>query len=119
MMTACNRGAQRADPDLQVSWPGTTGWDFQQLQRTKGHLNNINGGELAADAYVVNHYWNRISANIDSDYRNASTSQGGQGAHPEAHGGTAAFMAEMVARVKSQFPNAEVRHRRVRLRHRH
>lgn len=108
MMVACNRGAKRADPNMRVSTPGTPGWDRNQLARSKARYNQINGGNLAADEYVTNIYWNNVSGQLDATYFSALDFSGGQGQHPEAvNAGMQPFMNQVRSEIKSTFPNAD------------
>lgn len=108
MMVACNRGAKRADPNMKVSTPGTPGWDRNQLLRSKARYNQINGGNLGADEYVTNIYWNNVSGQLDATYFSALDFSGGQGQHPESvNAGMQPFMNQLRSEVKGAFPGAD------------
>ncbi len=108
MMVACNRGAKRADPNMKVSTPGTPGWDRNQLARSKARYNQINGGNLGADEYVTNIYWNNVSGQLDATYFSALDFSGGQGQHPESvNAGMQPFMNQLRSEVKGTFPGVD------------
>jgi hypothetical protein len=106
-LTACNRGAKAADPNMRVSSAGTPGWDRFQLTRSDAHVDRVSGGVYPADDFVINSYWNNVSSNFDSTYIAALDYQK-SGQSPDANGGREAWSKRVVSQVKGAFPTAKV-----------
>ncbi len=109
MMVQCYNGAKAADPDIIVAWPAVPGFSRAQMERTKAWLNIINGGELPADEYVINQYWNTKQSNIETyDYTNGLDFQARIISHPESLGGLKNYWDVQIPWIKSRFPNIDI-----------